>query len=112
MSDTPTEAVNPAETEVFSNMANLFIELANRLLDPEEENLAEVASAFRHAAARFTAYETITRLGAYFNADIQGMPNPEEAQTQLVAKFVEQFQNMLDQNFAEYIEASAQATEQ
>ena len=105
MSELPTEK-NNAEDEAFSNMANLFIELANRLLDAEEENMPEVGTALRLAAARFTAYETTTRLGAYFSAQIEGMPAPEEAKTELTAKFVEQFRSMMDANLSEYIEST------
>lgn len=111
MSDTPTETVNQSEEEVsFFDLANQFIEVANRQLE-EAKDVGEVASAFRYAAARFTAYETAIRLGAYFGAQVQGLPNSEEAQAELCAKFVEQFQDMLAENLPEQIEAIFQ-TEQ
>ncbi|TWH77141.1 uncharacterized protein DUF3144 [Azomonas agilis] len=107
-------ATNPAEEEVssFFDLANQFIEVANRQLEEEEKTLEEVASAFRYAVARFTAYETVTRLGAIFSAEIEGLPNPDQVKEELLAKFVEQFRSMLDENLSEQIQAMSESEEE
>lgn len=109
MSDTPVET--PEELSFF-DVANLFIEVANRLLEDETRDLSEIASAFRYAAARFTAHETALRLQAYLNSNVPGFPGAEEAKTELVGKFAEQFQTMLDENLTEHFEAASQAQEE
>lgn len=104
MSDT----LSPAEVSLFE-LANQFIEVANRLLE-EDKDLGEVANAFRYAAARFTAHETTLRLADYFaaNAQLPGLPSPDQAKQELVAKFTETFKDMLDDNLSEHIDALSQ----
>lgn len=107
-------ATTPAEEEAssFFDLANQFIEVANRQMEEEEKTLEEVASAFRYAVARFTAYETVTRLGAIFSAEIEGLPNPDQVKEELLSKFVEQFRTMLDENLSEHIQSIPEPEEE
>ncbi|MBB3101989.1 DUF3144 domain-containing protein [Azomonas macrocytogenes] len=87
---------NQDNTIIF-NMADEFIEIANRLVGNEKKDLGHVSTAFRYAAARFSVHEASCK----FN----DLPNEQE---KLQKWYTNQFDAMLQENFEDHIERLGQ----
>ena len=74
-------------------MADQFIEVANRLVAEEKQDIGEVGTAIRYAAARFNAHEA-----SYKTDDLT--KDKEDA----LSWFTEQYRLMLLENLDEHIE--------
>ena len=87
---------NQDDTVIF-DLADSFIELANRLMSEEKHALAHVSTALRYAAARFSTHEaacTFEQIATEKN--------------RLQEWYTKQFSDMLDENFEDHIERLGQ----
>lgn len=75
------------------NIADEFIDLANSMVTDKNLDIQSVGSALRYAAARFTAHET-----AYNSNDLAA--EKDEA----IKWFLNQYSEMLVENFDQHIE--------
>jgi hypothetical protein len=80
------------ELTIFE-MADQFIEVANKLVQADKQNLGRVGAAVRYAAARFNAHEASAKTD-----DLAG------AKDDAVDWYTEQFRLMLIENIDEHIE--------
>lgn len=86
---------NAAEMEIY-NLADEFISVANRLLEEEGRDLGRISSAFRYAAARFSAHEASCRSGDLAQ-------DREKAH----AWYADQFSRMVGENLDQHIRVQA-----
>ena len=80
------------DLEIF-DMADQFIEVANRLVLEQGQKLGRVGAAIRYAAARFNAHEA-----SYKSDDLEA--DKEDA----LSWFTDQYRKMLIENIDEHIE--------
>ena len=78
---------------VIFNLADEFIELANRLMKEGGNELAHVSTALRYASARFSSYEAACTF-----------ENLATEQDRLRAWYTNQFNDMLEENFYEQVQ--------
>ncbi|WP_426416453.1 DUF3144 domain-containing protein [Aestuariirhabdus sp. LZHN29] len=85
----------PSETEKqkIYQMADQFIDVANRLASEPGQDLALVGAAIRYAAARFNAHE----------ASLQS-EDLEAEQMEVLSWFTDQYQKMLIDNIEQHVE--------
>ncbi|CZF87104.1 DUF3144 domain-containing protein [Grimontia marina] len=82
------------EISIF-DMADRFIEVANRLVSEDKQDVGRVGAALRYAAARFNAHE------ASLKSDNLG-----EDKDDALEWFTDQYHKMLLENLEEHIELS------
>ncbi len=82
---------------VIFDMTDAFIEVANRLLKEDEQDLGHVSTALRYAAARFSAYEAACKF-----------PGLAMEKGRLQQWYANQFTDMLDENLTEQVASSGQ----
>ncbi|TWH64416.1 uncharacterized protein DUF3144 [Azomonas agilis] len=82
---------------VIFNMADEFIEVANRLMKEENKELAHVSTALRYAAARFSTHEAA--------CTFKELATERE---HLQTWYSNQFNAMLEENFFEQIDLLSQ----
>ena len=87
------------ELELF-DMADQFIDVANRLVEEHGQELGRVGAAIRYAAARFNAHEA-----SYKSDDLEA--DKEDA----LSWFTEQYRKMLIDNIDEHIEMALERNE-
>ena len=81
-----------AATNLYK-MADEFIDVANRLVTSDNQELEQVGAALRYAAARFSAHET-----AYKSEDLAA------ERDDAIAWFSNQYSGMLEENLDQHIE--------
>jgi hypothetical protein len=84
------------ELTVFE-MADQFIEVANKLVQADKQDLGRVGAAIRYAAARFNAHEASAKTD-----DLAG------AKSDAVDWYTEQFRLMLVENIDDHIEMASE----
>lgn len=82
---------NKTELQILE-MADQFIDVANRLVTDDAQDIGRVAAAVRFAAARFSAHEASFKAGA-------GPVDKAHA----LEWFTDQYRKMLDDNLEEHI---------
>ena len=87
---------NQDNTVIF-DLADEFIELANRLMKEGGNELAHVSTALRYASARFSSHEAACTF-----------ENLATEQDRLRTWYTNQFNDMLDENFQEQIQRLGQ----